>query len=95
MILNRTKHYYENDKKRLREQAREKYRNLSDKNKNREYGRNRYHNISEEKKQELKKCQKNYQEAKNLNLIIKIFYGFNSVSCDLVILYQIHNIYII
>ena len=51
--------------------------------------------MSEEKKQELKKCQKNYQEAKNLNLIIKIFYGFNSVSCDLVIHYQIHNIYII
>ena len=59
MILNRTKDYYENDKKRLREQAREKYRNLSDKNKNREYGRNRYHNMSGEKKQELKKCQKN------------------------------------
>ena len=43
-------------KKRLREQARDKYRNLSeeDKNKKREYGRNRYHNMSEEKKQRLK-----------------------------------------
>ena len=60
MILNRTKDYYENDKERLWEQAREKYRNLSgeDKNKKREYGRNKYHNMSEEKKQELKEHQK-------------------------------------
>ena len=36
-------HYYEDDKKRLRKQARDKYRNLSqeDKNKKREYRRNR------------------------------------------------------
>ena len=41
MILNRVKDYYENDKKRLREQARDNYRNLSekDKNKKREYGK--------------------------------------------------------
>ena len=40
MILNRATDYYENDKKkRLREQAGDKYRNLSeeDKNKKREY----------------------------------------------------------
>ena len=45
------KDYCENDKKSLREQARDKYRNLSeeDKNKKREYGTNRYHNMSEEK----------------------------------------------
>ena len=50
MILNRAKNYYENDKKTLREQARDNYRNLSeeDKNKRREYGRNKYH-MSEEK----------------------------------------------
>ena len=30
MILNRAKDYYENDKERLREQARDKYRNLSE-----------------------------------------------------------------
>ena len=30
VILNRAKDYYENDKKRLREQARDKYRNLSE-----------------------------------------------------------------
>ena len=29
MILNRAKDYYENDKERLRKQARDKYRNLS------------------------------------------------------------------
>ena len=31
VILNRAKDYYENDKERLREQARNKYRNLSEK----------------------------------------------------------------
>ena len=37
--------------KKLREQARDKYRNLSEeeKNKKREYGKNRYCNMSEEK----------------------------------------------
>ena len=50
----------------MREQARDKYRNLSEeeKNKKREYGKNRYHNMSEEKKQRLKEYQKNYREAK-------------------------------
>ena len=44
VILNRAKDYYENDKARLREQARDKYRNLSEeeKNKKREYEKNRY-----------------------------------------------------
>ena len=31
VILNRAKDYYENDKERLREQAKNKYRNLSEK----------------------------------------------------------------
>ena len=30
VILNRTKDYYEHDKKRLKEEARDKYRNLSE-----------------------------------------------------------------
>ena len=49
----------------MRDNARDKYRNLSEeeKNKKREYGRNRYHNMSEEKKQELKEHPKNYCEA--------------------------------
>ena len=52
MILNRAKDYYENNKKRLRKQARDKYRNLSeeDQNQKREYGKNRYRNMSEDKK---------------------------------------------
>ena len=59
MILNRAKGYYENDKERLRLQARDKYRNLfeEEKNKKREYRKNR-------KKQRLKEYQKNYREAK-------------------------------
>ena len=43
VILHRAKGYYENDKERLREQAKDKYRNLSEeeKNKKREYGKSR------------------------------------------------------
>ena len=60
--------YYKNNKGRLREPARDKYKILSEeeKNKKREYGKNRYHNMSEEKKQGLKEYQKNYCEAKNI-----------------------------
>ena len=66
VILNRARDYYENDKEKLREQAKGKYRNLSEeeKNKKREYGKNRYLNVSEEKKLRLKEYQKNYREAK-------------------------------
>ena len=41
VILNRATNYYENDKESLREQTRDKYRNLSEeeKNKKREYGK--------------------------------------------------------
>ena len=57
---------YKNDKERLREQARDKYRNLSEKEKNekRECGKKRYHNMSQEEKQRLKEYQKNYRVAK-------------------------------
>ena len=51
----------------MRDQAKNKYRNLSEegKNKKRGYGKNRYHNMSEEKKQRLKEYQKKkYGEAK-------------------------------
>ena len=53
--------------KRLRDQVRDKYRNLSEeeKNKKKEYGRNRDRNMSEEKKLRLKEYQKNYRESKN------------------------------
>ena len=68
VILNRAKDYYENDKEGLREQARDKYRNLSEKeeNRKREYGKDRYRNMSKEKKQILKAYQKNYRKAKKL-----------------------------
>ena len=65
MILIRAKDYYENDKERLKDGARNKYRSLSEeeKNKKREYGSNRYRNMSEEKKQRLKEYHKKYREA--------------------------------
>ena len=64
-------------KKRLREQARDKYRNLSEeeKNKKRKYGRKRYGSMSKEEKQKLKEYQKNYREAKKyINRINKIVF---------------------
>ena len=39
VILNRAKDYYENDKERLMEQARDEYKNLSEGKKKREYGK--------------------------------------------------------
>ena len=70
VILNRSKDYYENDKKRLREQARntETYLKRKKIKKKREYGKNRYHNMSEEKKIRLKEYQKNYREAKTISI---------------------------
>ena len=52
VILNKAKDYYKNNKERLKEQARDKYRSLSEeeKSKKREYGKNRYHNMFGEKK---------------------------------------------
>ena len=66
VILNRAKYYYENNKERLRMQARDKYRNLpeEEKNKKRVYRKNRYCNMSEEEKKRLKAYQQNYHEAK-------------------------------
>ena len=61
MILNRAKYYYENDKERLSEQARDKYRNLSERE---SMEKNRYHNMPEEKKKRLKEYQKNHCETK-------------------------------
>ena len=42
----------------MREQAKNKYREISDeeKDKKREYGRNRYQNMSEKNKEILKEC---------------------------------------
>ena len=70
MILNRAKEYYENDKERLKRQARDKYRNLSDeeKSKKREFSKNRYRNMSEERKQRFKEYQKSYRKAKKVSI---------------------------
>ena len=67
VILSRAKDYYKNDKERLREKARDKFRNLSKEEKNgkQKYGRNRYHNMSEEKKQRLKEYPKIVVRLKN------------------------------
>ena len=64
VILNKAKDYYKNNKEKLKEQARYKYKSLSEeeKNKKTEYGKNRYHNMSEEKKQRLKEYQKEHQK---------------------------------
>ena len=66
VILNRAKDYYENNKKRLREQARENTETHLNKKKIKRENmeKNRYHNMSEEKKQRLKEFPKNYREAK-------------------------------
>ena len=78
VILNRAKDYYENDKERLKRQARDEYRNLSEeeKNKKRENGKNIYRNMSEEKKQRLKNIKKIIKKIiarqKSLNAINKI-----------------------
>ena len=70
MILNRAKDYYENDKDRLRKQARDKYGNLSEeeKNKKKEYGKNRYCNMSEENKKRLKEYQKKLSQGKKVSI---------------------------
>ena len=76
MLLNKAK-TYKNNKDRLREQARNKYRNVSkeEKNKKREYGKNGYRNMSEDKKQRLKEYQKNITRQKSLN-ISSVFYCY-------------------
>ena len=67
VILNRANDYYENDKERLRGQARYKYRNLSEEEKKRErenMEKNRYRNMSDKKKQRLKNIKKNIARLK-------------------------------
>ena len=64
MILNRANDYCKNEKERLREQARDKYRNLSkeEKNEKQKYGTKIYHNMSEK----IKEYQKIFCAAKKL-----------------------------
>ena len=90
VIVNTAKVYYENDKERLKDQVRDKYRNLSEEeqNKKTEYGRKRYHSMSKERIKNLKTIKKITARLKSLSLIIcKIFVylRFNGACCDLVI----------
>ena len=84
IILPRAKDYYENNKERLREQAKNKYRNLpkEEKNKKREYRKSGYLNMSEKKEKKTKRISKKLSwSKKNLNIIInKIVFNckFNS-----------------
>ena len=68
MILNSAKDYYENNKERLREQARDKYRNLSEEEKTKKkiYGKNRPRTLSEEEKKNIKEI---IARQKSLNII--------------------------
>ena len=62
VILNRAKGYYENDKERFREQARDEY--IKKKWKDRIWKKQIPQYMSEEKEQRLKEYQKNYRGPK-------------------------------
>ena len=70
-LLNQAKEYYESNKERLQEQARNKYRELSSKEKCEKggYGRNRYQKMPGENKQRLKEYQKSHCKAKKSKLL--------------------------
>ena len=55
MSKNLSAKYYQENKERLPEKARERYQNLSkgEKEKNQQYGRERHKNLSEDEKQKL------------------------------------------
>ena len=60
VILNKTKDYYKNNKERLKEQARDKYRSLSEEEKKRENTGRIGIIICPKKRNRLKEYQKNY-----------------------------------
>ena len=70
MILKRSKDYYKNNQERLREQTKDKYRNLSAEEKIKKENMKKIDvAISlKRRKKRLKEYQKNYREAKNLNI---------------------------
>ena len=72
MILNRAKYYYENDKERLREQARDKYRNLSEeeKNKKKNMGGTDIKICLKKRNKDQKNIKKTIARQKSLNIII-------------------------
>ena len=72
VILNRAKHYYQNDKEWLREQTRDKYRNLSEeeKTKKREYGKIDISICLEKRNKNRKNIKKIIARLKSLNIIM-------------------------
>ena len=69
VILNRAKDYHENDKKRLREQARDKYRNLSEveKNKNKNIEKIDF-SICLKKRKKTKRISKKLSRRKKISI---------------------------
>ena len=68
--LNRAKNYYENNKKRLREQGRDKYRNLSEEEKRKKENMERCCSMFEDENKRLNEYQKSYRQAKKSQYII-------------------------
>ena len=77
----------------MREQARNKYGELSNEEKDikREYGRNIYRNISEENKQKLEEYQKNYHEAKKWNKKPSFLISIDKVKTKRIVLSKMHS----
>ena len=78
VILNRAKDYYENDKKRLREEARDNYRNLSEEKKIKRENMEETDTLIclKKRNKRLKEYQKNYCETKKLKLKFLLFFIF-------------------
>ena len=74
VILNRAKDYYENDKERLRTQARDKYSNLceEEKSKKKQIIGKIDIVICLKRKKRLKEYQKNYRQTKKVSIMNKI-----------------------
>ena len=70
MILNKAKDFYKNNKERLKEQVRKKYRNLSEEEKIKKENKERIGIIIclKKKKQRLKEYQKNYYKTKRVSI---------------------------
>ena len=74
VILNKAKDYYENNKERLREHTKDKYRNLSEEEKKqkREHGKDRHHNMFKEKKTRTKKMYREDKKSQRNSFLIMI-----------------------
>ena len=64
MSKNLSAKYYQENKKRLQKNVRERYQNLSKEEKTQHYGRQCYKNLSEDEKNKLVEYTKNYYKMK-------------------------------